>query len=53
MKVTAAVEGKEEAAAALARVTVQSVTLPRNGTTPQLNLVDFGSVNMDAIRRVF
>jgi len=53
VKVTAAVDGKEEAAAALSRVTVQSVTLPRNGTTPQLNLVDFGSVNMDAIRRVF
>ena len=53
VKVMAAVDGKDEAAAALSRVMVQSVTLPRNGTTPQLNLADFGSVNMDAVRRVF
>ena len=53
VKVSAVVDGKEEAASALSRVTVQSVTLPRNGTTPQLNLAEFGSVNMDAVRRVF
>ena len=53
VKVSAIVDGKEEAAAALSRVAVQSVTLPRNGATPQLNLADFGSVNMDAVRRVF
>ena len=53
VKVTATVDGQEEAAAALARVTVQSVTLPRNGASPQLNLADFGAVNMDAVRRVF
>ena len=53
VKVSTTVDGQQEAAAALSRVTVQSVTLPRNGTTPQLNLADFGSVNMDAVRRVF
>ncbi len=49
----ATADGKTEAAAALIRVPVESVTLPRNGASPSLNLADYGSVNMDAVRRVF
>ena len=53
LKVQATADGKTEGATSLVRVPVESVTLPRNGASPSLNLADFGSVNMDAVRRVF
>lgn len=53
LKVEALVENKLQAATSLVRVPVESVSLPRNGASPTLNLADYASVNMDAVRRVF
>ena len=53
LKVEAMVDNKLEAATSLVRVPVESVSLPRNGAGPTLNLADYAAVNMDAVRRVF
>ena len=53
LKVDAMVDNKLEAATALVRVPVESVSLARNGGSPTLNLADYGSLSMDAVRRVF
>ena len=53
LKVDAMVDNKLEAATALVRVPVASVSLARNGGSPTLNLADYGSLSMDAVRRVF
>jgi flagellar basal-body rod modification protein FlgD len=53
LKVDATVDNKVEAGTSLVRVPVESVTLPRNGQAPMLNLAEYGSLSMDAVRRVF
>lgn len=52
VKVEAAIDNKTQALTSLVRADVESVSLPRNGMPPVLNLAEYGAVNMDAIRRV-
>ena len=52
VKVDAAIDNQKQAATTLVRAAVESVSLPRNGQQPTLNLADHGAVNLDAIRRV-
>ena len=52
LKVEGAIDNKAQALTSLVRADVDSVSLPRNGLPPVLNLADYGAVNMDAIRRV-
>jgi len=52
VKVDAAIDNQTQAATTLVRATVDSVSLPRNGQQPTLNLADYGSLSMDAVRRV-
>lgn len=52
VKVDAAIDNEKQAATTLVRATVESVSLPRNGQQPSLNLADYGALGMDAVRRV-
>lgn len=52
LKAEATIEGKTQAITTLVRAPVESVSLPRNGQQPTINIADYGSVNLDAIRRV-
>lgn len=52
VKVDATIDNEKQAATTLVRATVESVSLPRNGQQPSLNLADYGSLSMDAVRRV-
>ncbi len=52
VKVDAAIDNEKQAATTLVRATVESVSLPRNGQQPSLNLTEYGALGMDAVRRV-
>jgi len=52
LKAEGAIDNKAQALISLVRADVDSVSLPRNGMPPALNLADYGTVTMDAIRRV-
>jgi len=52
VKVDATIDNEKQAATTLVRATVESVSLPRNGQQPALNLADYGALAMDAVRRV-
>ncbi|HMM78343.1 MAG: flagellar hook assembly protein FlgD [Gammaproteobacteria bacterium] len=52
VKVDATIDNAQQAATTLVRATVESVSLPRNGQQPSLNLADYGSLSMEAVRRV-
>jgi len=52
VKVDATIDNEKQAATTLVRATVESVSLPRNGQQPALNLTDYGSLSMEAVRRV-
>lgn len=48
----AGIDGEPVALATLVQAPVESVTLPRNGQAPILNLTNYGAVQLDAIKRV-
>lgn len=52
LKAEALIDGKAQALATLVRAPVESVTLPRNGEAPVLNLSDYGAFKIDVIKRV-
>ncbi len=52
LKAEALIDGKAQALTTLVRAPVESVTLPRNGESPVLNLSDYGAFKIDAIKRV-
>lgn len=52
VKVDASIDNEVQAATTLVRAAVESVSLPRNGQQPTLNLAEYGSLNIDAVRRV-
>lgn len=52
VKAGAFVDGELQAATTLVRASVESVSLPRNGQPPVLNIAGHGAMNLDAIRRV-
>jgi flagellar basal-body rod modification protein FlgD len=52
VKAGALVDGGLQAATTLVRASVESVSLPRNGQPPVLNVAGHGAMNLDAIRRV-
>ncbi len=52
LKAEALIDGKIQALTTLVRAPVESVTLPRNGEAPVLNLSDYGAFKIDAIKRV-
>ena len=52
VKAEALVDGKAQAATTLVRAAVESVTLPRTGDAPLLNLANIGTIKLDAIKRV-
>jgi flagellar basal-body rod modification protein FlgD len=51
-KVEALIDGKTQAVPTLVQVPVESVSLPRNGESPILNLAGIGAVSLDAVKRV-
>ena len=52
LKAEALIDGKAQAVTTLVRAPVESVTLPRTGEAPVLNLSDYGAFKIDAIKRV-
>lgn len=52
VRAEATVDGAKQAVTTLVRATVASVSLPRNGAQPTLNLADYGALGLDAVRRV-
>ncbi len=52
VQVDATIDNEKQAATTFVRATVESVSLPRNGQQPSLNLTDYGALGMDAVRRV-
>ena len=52
VKAEALVDGKAQAATTLVRAAVESVSLPRTGEVPLLNLTNLGAIKLDAIKRV-
>jgi hypothetical protein len=46
------INGQTVASPVLLEARVESVTLPRNGASPQLNLAGLGSVSLDSVRQV-
>jgi flagellar basal-body rod modification protein FlgD len=52
VKAAAQVGGGLQAATTLVRASVESVSLPRNGQPPVLNVAGHGPLNLEAIRRV-
>lgn len=52
LKTGALINGDMQAAPTLVRAAVESVSLPRNGQPPVLNVAGHGAMNLDAIRRV-
>lgn len=52
LKAEALIDGKAQAVTTLVRAPVESVTLPRNGEAPVLNLSDYGAFRIDSIKRV-
>jgi flagellar basal-body rod modification protein FlgD len=52
VKAQAMIGGSVQGASTLVRAPVESVTLPRDGSGPVLNLTDYGAYQLDAIKRV-
>ena len=52
VKVSAVMESGTEGVPTFVQAPVESVTLPRNGLPPVLNLTDIGAVELGAIKRV-
>ncbi len=52
VKAQALIDGEAQAVTTLVQAPVESVTLPRNGQPPVLNLTDYGAFQLDAIKRV-
>jgi flagellar basal-body rod modification protein FlgD len=52
LKAEAIIDGKAQAITSLVRAPVESVSLPRNGDSPTLNLGDYGALSIDSVKRV-
>ncbi len=52
LKAEALIDGQAQGVETLVRAPVESVTLPRTGEAPVLNLSDYGAMKIDAIKRV-